>query len=106
MYIARGVLGICGLSIITIQGKLADKFSKKNYEYIMGLCLNVPYMFNALNSFITASVQSQTDNMPLCFYIGSGFCMISLLFAFWIIISFLNTEQEETVSSPTYQHHH
>jgi Sec-independent protein secretion pathway component TatC len=106
MYIARGVLGICGLSIITIQGKLADKFSKKNYELIMGLCLNVPYIFNALNSFITAAVQSQTDNMPLCFYIGSGFCMISLLFAFWIIIKFLNPAEEETVRSPTIQHHH
>lgn len=60
MYIARGVLGISGLGVITIQGKLANMFSKKHYEYIMGLCLNVPYIFNALNSFITASVQSQT----------------------------------------------
>jgi hypothetical protein len=60
MYIFRGVLGICGLGVITIQGKLASMFSKQHYEYIMGLCLNVPYIFNALNSFITASVQSQT----------------------------------------------
>lgn len=56
MYITRGIFGISGLGIITIQGKLIDKFSKKHYEYIMGLCLNIPYLFNALNSFITASV--------------------------------------------------
>jgi hypothetical protein len=31
MYITRGVLGICGLGVITIQGKLANKYSKKNY---------------------------------------------------------------------------
>jgi hypothetical protein len=55
----------------------------------MGLCLNVPYIFNALNSFITSSVQNQTDNMPLCFYIGTGFCLVSLLFGGFIIIKFL-----------------
>ncbi len=94
MYIARGFLGISGLGIITIQGKLADQFSKKHYQYIMGLCLNIPYAFNALNSFLTSSIQSQTDNMPLCFYIGAGFCCISLIFGLLTIILFLNDEQK------------
>jgi len=31
MYIARGFLGIGGLGIITIQGKLVNRYSKKHY---------------------------------------------------------------------------
>jgi len=57
MYFVRGILGISGLGIIIIQGKLIDQFSKKHYEFIMGLCLNIPYCFNALNSFVTSAVQ-------------------------------------------------
>lgn len=94
MYIARGFLGITGLGILTIQGKLADQFCKKHYEYIMGLCFNIPYVFNALNSFLTSSIQSQTDNMPLCFYIGAGFYCISLIFGLLTIIFFLNDEKK------------
>ena len=94
MYIARGFLGISGLGILTIQGKLADQFCKKHYEYVMGLCFNIPYVFNALNSFLTSSIQSQTDDMPLCFFIGAGFCCISLIFGLLTIIFFLNDEQK------------
>lgn len=96
MYIIRGVFGISGLGIITIQGKLINRFSKKHYEYIMGLCLNIPYIFTALNSFVTASVQQQTGNMPLCFLIGTAFCGISLIFGIIVIITFLeNNEYRE-----------
>lgn len=56
----------------------------------MGLCLNIPYCFNALNSFVTASVQSQTGNMPLCFFIGAAFCALSLLIGIFCVISLLN----------------
>jgi len=92
MYIARGFLGIGGLGIITIQGKLVNKYSKKHYEYIMGLCLNIPYIFNALNSFITAYVIKQTDNLSLAFFIGSYFCLFSLLVAVFVIIRFLSNK--------------
>ena len=54
--LARGVYGISGLGIVIIQGKLANKFAKKHYEYIMGLCLNVPYLFTAANSLINSSI--------------------------------------------------
>lgn len=31
MYLLRGVLGISGLGIVTVQGKLVSRFSKKHY---------------------------------------------------------------------------
>lgn len=93
MYIVRGVFGISGLGVITIQGKLINRFSKRHYEYIMGLCLNIPYIFTALNSFVTASVQQQTGNMPLCFLIGTAFCGISLIFGIIVILSFLENKE-------------
>lgn len=89
MYVARGFLGIGGLGIITIQGKLVNKYSKRHYEYIMGLCLNIPYLFNALNSFITAFLIKQTDSIPLTFFIGSFFCLFSLFIAIYVVRRFL-----------------
>lgn len=88
-------MGISGLGIITIQGKLANQFCKRHYEYIMGICLNVPYIFNAVNSFLTAAVQKDTDDMPLCFYIGTGFCFISFIFGLLIIHKFLDNSSNQ-----------
>ena len=56
MCVARGVFGICGLGIIVIQGKLANRFVKQHYEYMMGLCLNIPYVFTAINSYLSSSI--------------------------------------------------
>ena len=99
MCVARGIFGISGLGIIIIQGKLANRFAKHHYEYMMGLCLNVPYMFNAINSFITSAVAEQTDDLSGCFFIGAGFGAVALVIAFAINACFLQPAEESRVES-------
>ena len=90
LVVLRGISGINGLGVMIIQGKLIDKFAHPHYEYIMGLCLNLPNLFTAANSLITSSIASNTGNLPLCFFVGAFTCALSLLVSLTIIKLFLS----------------
>jgi MFS family permease len=60
MYLLRAIFGFAGQGIIVSQGAIVAKYAPKHYEYIMGLCLNIPLIFNALSSIISSKIQQET----------------------------------------------
>lgn len=62
-------------------------YAENQYEFLAGLALSFPYMFDAVNSLVTTAVYDQTQSIPVTWYIGAFVCFLSLLFGIWMVKS-------------------
>lgn len=84
IYFLRSLFGVSGEALFTVQAVLLTLYAKKNYEVSIGICLSLPFAFDALNSIITTHVFDATKNMALTWYIASFMALLSIVTAIWI----------------------
>jgi hypothetical protein len=56
----RAFFGMAGSSAFTIQGLIISQYGKKYFELLMGVCLCVPFVFDAINSFVSTAIYDAT----------------------------------------------
>ena len=84
IYFLRSLFGVSGEALFTVQAVLLTLYAKQHYEVSMGICLSLPFVFDALNSIITTHVFDATKNMALTWYIASFMALLSIITAIWI----------------------
>jgi quinol-cytochrome oxidoreductase complex cytochrome b subunit len=57
----------------------------------MGICLSLPFLFDAINSVVTTHVYDATHNLALTWYIAAFVCVLSILAALTISSLFLKS---------------
>lgn len=82
--VMRSIFGLAGEGLYTAQCLIMAVFGGKEYEFLAGLALALPFAFDALNSVTTTAVYDATNNLPLTWYIGCGVCVVSLLCGIWL----------------------
>ena len=75
----RAVFGLCGEGVFTTQALIIGKYAKENYEIVLSIAITLPFVFDSLNSVVTTFVYDQTHNLPLGWWIGCCFCLVSLI---------------------------
>lgn len=87
------MLGITGEGLIAIQGYVISIWGKREFELLMGISFSIPYLFDSLSSILSTALYEETSSIPLTFYIGSIFFLISLL-AGILLIKYIKTENQ------------
>jgi hypothetical protein len=90
IYIFRGLFGITGEALFTIQSLLISLYAGIHYEVLMGVCMCGPMIFDSLNNVLTPLVFDGTNSMELAWGIGVCNCLVSL--AASIVIAYLITQ--------------
>ena len=79
VYIFRGIFGVTGEAIYTVQALLISLYGEKYYDMLIIVCMCVPFLFNSTNNIVTPFVYDRTNSMELVWGIGSIFCFISMV---------------------------
>ncbi len=79
IYIFRGIFGITGEAIYTVQALLISLYGGKYYDMLMIVCMCVPFLFNSTNNIITPLVYDRTNSMELVWGIGSIVSTIAMI---------------------------
>lgn len=90
VYCMRGVLGVAGEGIFTVQAMIISRYSSGNYEVVMGLALSLPFLFDSINSIVTTITYDSTHSMALPWVIGCGVCLLSLAAGLALIKIYVN----------------
>lgn len=61
------------------------KVAGKDFDIMIGFCLTVPFLFNSMNSILTAVLYDHTDSMTIPLVVGTGVAAISLLSGFVLL---------------------
>lgn len=97
-YFLRSLFGVSGEALFTVQAVLLTLYAGKHYEVSMGICLTLPFVFDALNSVITTHVFDATKDMALTWYIAAFMAFLSIFTAIWIDKIYLRKKNEEKSS--------
>ncbi len=79
--ILRSFFGVSGEALFTVQAVLLTLHAGKHYEVCMGICMCLPFVFDALNSVVTTHVYDATKYMALTWYIAAFVAVLSFLTA-------------------------
>jgi hypothetical protein len=67
-----------------VQIIVLTNFAKEEYEMMVGICLCLPFIMDAINSITTTHVYDATNYMALTWYIGAFVTSLSLIAAYII----------------------
>lgn len=93
VYILRGIFGVTGEALYTIQALLISLYGGKYYDLIIGAAFCIPLAFNSVNNILTPLMFDSTKSMELVWGIGSLFCGIGLVSSFIIARVVLKEEK-------------
>lgn len=96
VYVMRSIFGLAGEGLYTAQCIIMSIFAENEYEFLAGLALALPFLFDALNSVTTTAVYNSTNNLPLCWWIGVVVCLLSLGSGIWLNSSILSKQEKDT----------
>lgn len=90
VYILRSLFGLAGEGLFTAQCTIISIYAEGQYELLAGLSLAIPFVFDALNSVTTTAIYKSTQSVPLCWWVGCFFCLLSVGTGFILINTILS----------------
>jgi hypothetical protein len=84
IFIFRGIFGVAGEGLYTIQALLISLYGGKHYDMLMGVCICTPFLFSSINDVMTPTIYNYSNSMELIWGIGAIVCLISLIAALMI----------------------
>ena len=63
IYVFRGIFGITGEGLCTIEALLIAQYGGKYYDTLMGVGLCLPFFLDAVSVFVTPIIYSKTRSM-------------------------------------------
>ena len=74
----RGICGMMGEGLFTIQALLISLYGGKYYDMLIGVGVCAPLMFDSFNNVLTPVIYDATESMELVWGIGVFFCVFTL----------------------------
>ena len=76
---------------------LEKVIQKKNLDLVLNLCYSIPLLFDALNSVVSTAWYDSTLKLYVPLFVGTMFCVISLICGVIMIkrIEFVESEKFE-----------
>lgn len=84
LYLLRGIFGITGEALFTIQALLISLYGGKYYDMLIGVGICAPLMFDSINNIMTPLVYDLTESMETVWAIGVFFSVFALCCALGI----------------------
>jgi MFS family permease len=80
LYVMRAFFGLAGEGIFTVQSRIVARYCRKeDFEFVLSMCLSLPFLFYALDSVVTTQLYDSTNAMSVPWYASTAVCLLSFL---------------------------